>query len=142
MPDELDVLPEVLRHAPAVDVAVRDELARLARELHAIDDGLGPAADALVEAGQGGKRLRGALVCWSYVAHAEPDATADDVLGAAVAVELIHLSALVHDDVIDRSVTRRGRPSVHARFADAHAISGADRVGAVEHGQQRRDPAR
>ena len=134
MPDELDALPEVLRHAPAVDAAVRDELARLADALRAVDDGLAPAADALVEAAAGGKRLRGALVCWSYVAHAGPDARADDVLGAAVAVELIHLSALVHDDVIDRSETRRGRPSLYARFADAHAASGADHAGAIEHG--------
>jgi len=124
----------VLHHAAAVDAAVHAELDLLATALRDVDGGLAPAAEALREAAQGGKRLRGALVLWSYVAHAGPGADADDVLGAAVAVELIHLSALVHDDVIDRAETRRGRPSLHARFAAAHATGGASTTAAVEHG--------
>ena len=135
MPDDVSPLPAVLRHAPAVDAAVGAELGRLADDLRGVDPGLAPAAEALVDAAQGGKRLRGALVCWSYAAHAGPDARAEDVLGAAVAVELIHLSALVHDDIIDRSATRRGRPSTHARFAAAHAASGASAQAAAEHGR-------
>jgi geranylgeranyl diphosphate synthase, type I len=128
-------LPSVLEHATAVDSAVRDELARLADGLRAVDAALAPAAEALSDAAQGGKRLRGALVCWSYAAHAGPDASAADVLGAAVAIELVHLSALVHDDVIDRSETRRGRPSLHARFTSAHSDTGAPPEAAVEHGR-------
>ena len=135
MPDDVSPLPAVLRDAPAVDAAVGTELGRLADDLRRVDPGLAPAAEALVDAAQGGKRLRGALVCWSYAAHAGPDARGEDVLGAAVAVELIHLSALVHDDIIDRSSTRRGRPSTHARFAAAHAASGASAQAAVEHGR-------
>ena len=120
----------VLAHAPAVNAAVRDEAARLAATLRATDVALAPAADALVAAADGGKRLRGALVCWSYVAHG--GGAADDVLGAACAVELVHLSALIHDDVIDRADTRRGRPSVHARFADAtHGTNVAILLGDV-----------
>ena len=109
--------PAPLAHVPAVDAAVRDAVAALADELHGIDGALGEVARALVDAASGGKRLRGALVCWSSLAHG--GRSADDVMGAAVAVELVHLSALVHDDVIDRADTRRGRPSVHARFAAA-----------------------
>ncbi len=135
MPDDVSPLPAVLRHAPAVDAAVGTELGRLADDLRGVDPGLAPAAEALVDAALGGKRLRGALVCWSYVVHAGADARAEDVLGAAVAVELIHLSALVHDDIIDRSATRRGRPSTHARFAAAHAASGASAQAAAEHGR-------
>jgi geranylgeranyl diphosphate synthase type I len=135
VPDDVSPLPDMLRHAPAVDAAVGAELGRLADDLRDVDPGLAPAAEALVDAAQGGKRLRGALVCWSYAAHAGPDARAEDVLGAAVAVELVHLSALVHDDIIDRSATRRGRPSTHARFAAAHAASGASAQAAAEHGR-------
>ncbi|GAA4154290.1 polyprenyl synthetase family protein [Gryllotalpicola daejeonensis] len=45
----------------------------------------------------------------------------DAVVGAASALELFHAAALVHDDVIDSSDTRRGEPSAHRRFADRHA---------------------
>jgi len=125
----------VLAHAAAVDAAVRAEVGALADRLRAIDPALAPAAAALSDAADGGKRLRGALVVWSFLAHADAAATAgtdrgevdaDAVMGAAVAVELVHLSALVHDDVIDRSDTRRGRPSLHARFAAGRT---------AEHGQ-------
>ena len=113
--------PAVLRHAPAADRAVRDALAVLADELRHVDVALAPAADALVVAGSSGKRLRPSLVCWSYAAHSGRDA--DAVLGAATAVELVHTSALVHDDVIDRSATRRGHASLHAGFAAAHGAA-------------------
>jgi geranylgeranyl pyrophosphate synthase len=76
----------------------------------------GPMAD-LFEAG--GKRLRPALVllaarCGTYEARR--------VIPAAMAVELTHAATLVHDDVIDRSATRRGRPTVAARLGDEPAI--------------------
>ena len=123
------MLPSALVHAPTVDGAVRAAVAGLADELRGIDGALDPVADALVEAGAGGKRLRGALVCWSFLAHGGPAAA--DVLGAAVAVELVHLSALIHDDIIDRADTRRGRPSVHARFAAASGDEDHGRVVAI-----------
>ncbi len=129
-PTAADGVDAVLAHAPAVDAAVRAEVARLAATLTATDGALAPVADALVDAAAGGKRLRGALVCWAYGAHG--GRSADDVLGAAVAVELVHLSALIHDDVIDRADTRRGRPSVHARFADrTHGANVAILLGDV-----------
>jgi len=110
--------PTLSAHADAADRGVREALGRLAADLLAIDAVLAPAAEALVAAGSSGKRLRPALVSWSFVAHGGH--VAEAVLGAAVAVELVHTSALVHDDVIDRSETRRGRPSLHARFAAVH----------------------
>jgi len=110
--------PAVFSHAPAADRAVRDAVHVLADELRRVDVALGPAADALVAAGSSGKRLRPALVCWAFAAHSGPGPAA--VLGAATAVELVHTSALVHDDIIDRSATRRGRASLHASFAAAH----------------------
>jgi len=115
--------PALFAHAPATDRAVRAALETLGAELSAIDPALAPAAEALIASGSSGKRLRPALVSWSYAAHASSDGRSDpsEVLGAAVAVELVHTSALVHDDVIDRSETRRGRPSLHAGFAATHA---------------------
>ena len=75
-----------------------------------------PMSD-LIEAG--GKRIRPALVvlaamCGTY----DPD----PAQSAGVAVEIVHGATLVHDDVIDRATTRRGRPTVAAQLGDEPAI--------------------
>jgi heptaprenyl diphosphate synthase len=67
----------------------------------------------------GGKRVRPALVllsagCGTY--------DLERLVPAAMAVELTHAATLVHDDVIDRSPVRRGRPTVAASLGDAPAI--------------------
>jgi geranylgeranyl diphosphate synthase, type I len=115
--DVVEVPVALARHADAIERAIGAAAQQLQAELVGLDAGLAPAAEALTDALGTGKRLRPALVCWSHEAHG---GDADDVLGAAVAVELVHTCALVHDDVIDRSATRRGLPSVHARFAAQH----------------------
>jgi geranylgeranyl diphosphate synthase, type I len=63
-----------------------------------------------------GKLLRGCLVCYSYGLENEAAPTAA-VLNTAVALELIHSSLLVHDDIIDRDDTRRGRPALHTQYS-------------------------
>jgi geranylgeranyl diphosphate synthase type I len=67
----------------------------------------------------GGKMLRPAFCHWGYVgvAGGVPDPVA---VRAAAAVELLHTFALVHDDVMDGSPTRRGRESAHIRQAQRH----------------------
>jgi geranylgeranyl pyrophosphate synthase len=59
----------------------------------------------------GGKRLRPLLVC---VAAGVPPPETEGLVRAAVAVELVHGATLVHDDVLDGSPLRRGRPTVVA----------------------------
>src|SRR5436190_17067745 len=59
----------------------------------------------------GGKRLRPLLVC---LAAGVPPPETDGVVRSAVAVELVHSATLVHDDVLDGSPLRRGRPTVVA----------------------------
>jgi geranylgeranyl pyrophosphate synthase len=59
----------------------------------------------------GGKRLRPLLVC---LAAGVPPAETEDLVRSAVAVELVHAATLVHDDVLDGSPLRRGRPTVLA----------------------------
>jgi len=75
-----------------------------------------PMAD-LFEAG--GKRIRPALVLLSARFG---DYTLDRLTPAAMAMELTHAATLVHDDVIDRSAVRRGRPTVAASLGDEAAI--------------------
>lgn len=68
----------------------------------------------------GGKRLRPIMTI--AAASAGGSAVTDKVLQAAVAVELVHVGSLVHDDIIDRAPTRRGVPTVNAAEGDNHAI--------------------
>ena len=80
----------------------------------------------------GGKRLRPAFAYWGWraVADAEPN---PEVLLLFSALELLHACALVHDDIIDDSSTRRGKPTVHVRFTALHRSrnwqGSADRFG-------------
>jgi geranylgeranyl diphosphate synthase, type I len=67
----------------------------------------------------GGKRLRPAFAYWGWRAVSSGDVGQQPLLLFA-ALELLHASALVHDDVIDNSATRRGRPTAHVRFAALH----------------------
>ena len=67
----------------------------------------------------GGKRLRPAFAYWGWRAVSSKDADAQMLLLFS-ALELLHASALVHDDVIDSSATRRGRPTTHILFAALH----------------------
>jgi geranylgeranyl diphosphate synthase type I len=79
------------------------------------------ALQDLVQAG--GKRLRPAFCYWAFVgAGGDPDDPI--VTDIAAAVELLHAFALVHDDVMDGSAVRRGRPTVHEGFAELHRATG------------------
>jgi len=101
---------------PAADDLSKVE-AQLRREIQDDPPEVAEAMADLFDAG--GKRIRPALVllaamCGTY--HAER------VLPAAMAVELTHAATLVHDDVIDRSPTRRRRPTVAAKLGNEPAI--------------------
>ena len=97
-----------------------------------IADELLPVVDAAQDALAGGKRLRAAFCYWGWRGAGGPDNV--EILTAAAALELLHASALVHDDVLDDSDTRRGRPTVHKVFSARHAAEGwrgsADGFGA------------
>ncbi|MEO6509458.1 MAG: polyprenyl synthetase family protein [Nocardioides sp.] len=89
---------------------------------------LGPDASLLLDEARrsvsGGKRFRAAFCWWGHRAVA-PDVTDEDaLLRACAALELLHASALVHDDYMDASDTRRGRPATHRAFATAHRGAG------------------
>jgi geranylgeranyl diphosphate synthase, type I len=104
--------------------AVTDRLRRYLHGRRAETAYIGPDYGVLLAALEdfvlnGGKRLRPAFAYWGWrsVATGEPD---PEVLLLFSALELLHASALVHDDVIDDSFTRRGRPTAHIRFAALH----------------------
>jgi geranylgeranyl diphosphate synthase type I len=71
----------------------------------------------------GGKRLRPAFCHWAYLgAGGRPDDPA--VVDAGAALELLHTFALVHDDIMDGSATRRGTDTIHVQFEATHAMAG------------------
>jgi geranylgeranyl diphosphate synthase type I len=107
------------------------ELSRQARVLAE----LGPDVDDLLVAVRGllrgGKRLRAAFLYWGHRAAGRPDS--DALVRLASAKELFHAAALIHDDVMDDSDTRRGMPAAHRALASRHQERGwggdGDRFG-------------
>lgn len=118
--------------SPSVDVrvAVDEHLERhlddLGRELAEHVPDVDPLLTEMRTAVRGGKRMRAALCHASYRAHVGgPTSTPSDaVVAVGAALELFQAAALVHDDVMDASDTRRGRPAAHRSFAATHASSG------------------
>jgi geranylgeranyl pyrophosphate synthase len=88
-------------------------MTRLELRLLEVAEGHGPALGhhAQDTIAAGGKRLRPLLL---FLAAGAPPPESDTLLRSAVAVELVHSATLVHDDVLDGSPLRRGRPTVMA----------------------------
>ena len=118
-------------------------LARQGDELTGLQPEIEPLLTVTEQLLSGGKRMRPAFCVWGYVAAAGLDhGTLDDatgapadpvlesVLDAAASLELLHASALVHDDVMDGSDTRRGAPAAHRQFEGLHTAD--DRLGEAE----------
>lgn len=72
----------------------------------------------------GGKRIRPRLTMLAYLAAGGKDLSA--VIPLAAAVELVHTATLVHDDINDHSLTRRGKITVHARWGRTFALLTGD----------------
>ncbi|GAA4433132.1 polyprenyl synthetase family protein [Georgenia halophila] len=96
----------------------------------ALPDLLEPARSLL----GGGKRLRAQLCGAGWAAAGKTLSVDDPVVLAGSALELFQGAALVHDDVMDDSSTRRGKPAAHRHFAAAHRERGW-LGGPGEHGQ-------
>ena len=115
---------EALALAPLADDLDRVET-RLSDAVSHPDRFLGEVAAHLVSAG--GKRIRPTLtVCAAYAATSGDRPVSDDAITGAASVELVHLGSLYHDDVIDEAETRRGVPSVNARWSNIVAILSGD----------------
>jgi geranylgeranyl diphosphate synthase type I len=115
-----------------VDNALAAFAAAKRAQLADISPDLVPFVDAAIDFVAGGKRLR-PLFCragW-LIAGGEPDLVGFD--DAAASLEWLQGSALAHDDLMDGSDTRRGRPSLHRAFEQTHRADGL-RGSAERHG--------
>ncbi|MBP8949370.1 MAG: polyprenyl synthetase family protein [Candidatus Promineofilum sp.] len=106
----------------------------LTREgLEAVEDTLIAAIDSEVELlndasrhilSSGGKHLRPHIAMLAYLAVGGEDLL--EAVPMAAAIEMVHTATLVHDDINDHSLLRRGRPSVHARWGRTFALLTGD----------------
>jgi geranylgeranyl diphosphate synthase type I len=94
----------------------RQEAAGESPEMLELIDGVGQLVT------HGGKRLRPALVLYTYRAFG--GAHDEEALPLALATELLHTYLLIHDDIMDHAEVRRGLPAAHVRFRDAHHAHG------------------
>jgi geranylgeranyl pyrophosphate synthase len=108
--------------------AVENELAavesKLTRLLDSREGLISEICHYLVDSG--GKRLRPLFILLVYRACGGSDATVEDPVDAAIALELIHSATLLHDDIIDGGTLRRGKPSAFTRYGLGPAMVAGD----------------
>ena len=107
---------------PALEPDLARVEAALRQSVTTADAFLTEVAQSLIIAG--GKRIRPVLAL--AAAYSGVGVASDDVVQGAVAVELVHLGSLYHDDVMDEAATRRGTPTANARFGNFLAIVAGD----------------
>lgn len=115
---------EDLRHK--IDARLAQVLGDQSRILAEISTDATPLVEAWGTMLRGGKRLRAAFCYWSWRSHgAEADSPElANIVGVGAALELFQAAALFHDDVMDKSDTRRGVPTAHRSFAQHHVDAG------------------
>lgn len=122
--DQFDAWHMGLRRA-VLDRVADFVAARCAAELGSC--GVDVAGDILTKFVDGGKCLRSTFMYLGWLCGAP---ASDAALSATASLELLHAFALLQDDVMDDSTSRRGRPAAHVQFADWHArrgLSGSSR---------------
>ena len=123
-----------------VQKVVDDHLSLQARRLEPLGPDLVPLLETITELTSGGKRLRPAFCYWGW--RGAGGADVPEIVQAASAFELFQAAALLHDDVMDASDTRRGKPAAHRRMAALHQVERvARRRRAVRHRRRRSSPA-
>lgn len=108
-----------------IDLQIGQFLNRQSNYLNALDGELAAAAKALESfLLRSGKRFR-PLLAYAGLLAAKGDLSpiSADQLSAITSLEYVHVAALIHDDVMDRSDTRRGLPSLHRHFEQLHNVN-------------------
>ncbi|UTM46850.1 polyprenyl synthetase family protein [Glutamicibacter mysorens] len=122
-----DSVPALSSEAQGLSRSYTSDVAQLLEEfLAAKSDEVGQITSSAIEIvnaitllTRGGKRLRALFAFWGYLgAGGQPEDR--DIVRLGAALELFQGAALIHDDIIDNSDTRRGQPSVHKRFEAQH----------------------
>lgn len=111
--------------AAEVSAGIEAFLELKAAEFLAISPDADDIGRALLEFTRGGKMIRPVLLWWGFQLASGDDSSRSALNGgvaeAAGSLELLHAAALIHDDVIDHSDTRRGKPALHRQFESRHS---------------------
>ncbi|MFI8952207.1 polyprenyl synthetase family protein [Streptomyces sp. NPDC053750] len=110
-----------------IDEVLHQFITQEADQFAAVDPLLSPVAAQVEAAVADGKRLRAAFCYWGWRAVGQPDSAA--LVRAAASLELVHAAAVVHDDLIDDSPLRHGRPTTHVALRGA--VRGRPRADAA-----------
>lgn len=112
-----------------VNAEINAALELNARRIGAISPDAAPLAESITSLSHGGKRMRALLCYWGWRAGSGLDLNSGrstPALKAGAAIELFQTAALIHDDIIDRSATRRGVASAHEQFSAIHTSGNFD----------------
>jgi geranylgeranyl pyrophosphate synthase len=115
---------EALSPARLVEADLAAAEAKLSHLLDSKESTIAEICHYLVDAG--GKRLRPTFIMLVYRACGGPEASVDAAIDAAIALELIHSATLLHDDIVDRGLLRRGKPSAFARYGLGASLIAGD----------------
>ncbi len=114
-----------------IDAEIDAVMARLTRRLREHGEGAEALASAITRATAGGKRFRPLLVIAAFDTLRGDDAHRAALYQVAAAFELLHTAFVVHDDVIDHDLERRGVANVAGEFRTRGLTRGADATGAA-----------
>ncbi len=126
---------ESVRLVDLVQTRIEDFLSERSSILLSISGDIAPLLEFSRDFLSGGKRFRATFCYWGWLSVRDTFVGGEErqdsenrslnaVVAAASALEVFHAAALVHDDVIDKSDTRRGAPSAHRRFEALHEHRG------------------
>lgn len=119
-----------MRFVDIIDSQLADFLDQKSDEIQSISPDLVPLLEYSRSLLSGGKRFRARFCYWGYRAVVDSSAETlpvdrdHPVFTLAAALEVFHAAALVHDDIMDKSDTRRGEPSAHRHFESMHTTQG------------------
>jgi geranylgeranyl diphosphate synthase, type I len=121
-PRKVDATLDAEQVRDRVAKRIDEFLAEARPELDEISPDVGSLVDTVADFMDGGKRLRALFLYWGWRAAGAADS--DAVITAAAAMEFLQACALIHDDVMDSSDSRRGKPAVHRQFEQQHTDAG------------------
>ena len=112
----------------AIYQPIRHELSLVEQEIANVCASMRQAGSHPEPLQAGGKRIRPALLLLSSLFGKEPG---QDAIRLAAAVEILHLATLVHDDLIDESSNRRGKPTINKQWGNNAAVLAGDYLYAL-----------